>query len=471
MNQRGKDKLCEDHTRSVERRRFARITARLCLACLVLLNAACTHMSAVDKPLAQWTPELEQRAFRQLEGERSPEVAVLLAFSGGGTRASAFAYGVLKELANIEIKTEKGTGPLLDEVDVISSVSGGSFTAAYYGLYGERIFTDFEQRFLRKDVEGILLRKVFNPINWVKLLSQTYGRIDMAADYYDEILFNGATFAGFQRPDAPLIVINATDLATGSRFPFVQPAFDMLCADLSEYPVSRAVAASSAVPVLFSPITLENFAGNCGYQPPAWLAEALKDEALTQRKIEARHYQDYLERDKRPWLHLVDGGISDNLGLRAYYNALNIAAEPDSRFRALPHPDARHTMIISVNARAKHKSNWVLERYAPSTLEVIGSVSADQISRYSDDTIQLVRYTFERWAKDKSTPERPVTFHFVEVSFDQVRDDSERDFLNSIGTNFDLSDEKVDRLIAAAGQVLHDSVEFQAFMKLSRGDN
>jgi hypothetical protein len=70
-----------------------------------------------------------------------------------------------------------------------------------------------------------------------------------------------------------------------------------------------------------------------------------------------------------------------------------------------------------------------------------------------------------------STPERPVTFHFVEISFDQVHDDSERDFLNSIGTNFGLSDEKVDRLIAAARQVLRDSEEFQAFLKLIRGNN
>ena len=76
--------------------------------------------------------------------------------------------------------------------------------------------------------------------------------------------------------------------------------------------------------------------------------------------------------------------------------------------------------------------------------------------------------TFERWAHDESTPERPVTFHFVEVSFDRVRDDSERDYLNSIGTNFNLSDEQVNRLIAAAGQVLRESTEFQAFIEHTR---
>jgi len=456
-------------TRTGKGRRFAGNTARLCLACLVLLSTACAHFSAVDKPLAHWTPEREQHDIRQIEGDRSPELTMLLAFSGGGTRASAFAYGVLKELAATEVTTAQGSRALLGEIDVISSVSGGSFTAAYYGLHGEQIFTDFEERFLRKDVEGILFRKVFNPLNWARLLSQTYGRSDLAADYYDKDLFEGATFADLQRPDAPQVVINATDLGTGGRFPFIQGAFDLLCADLSSYPLSRAVAASSAVPVVFSPIALENFAGNCGYQPPAWLAEALKDETLTQRKAKARLYQGYLNRHKRPWLHLVDGGISDNLGLRSFYNTLNIAAEPGSRIRELRHPDTRHVMIISVNAHAQHKSGWVLERYAPSLLEVIRSVSADQISHYSEDTIQLVRTTFEHWVQDNSTPQRPVTFHFVDVSFGQVRDDSERDFLNSIGTNFDLSDEQVDRLIAAARQVLRESTEFQAFIKLNQG--
>ncbi len=124
----------------------------LCFIGLLLLSSACTYRSAVDKPLTQWTPAMEQREGKQLTGERSSDLAVLLAFSGGGTRASAFAYGVLQELAATEVVTAQGARPLLHEVDMISSVSGGSFTAAYYGLYGEKIFTDFEHDFLRKDV-------------------------------------------------------------------------------------------------------------------------------------------------------------------------------------------------------------------------------------------------------------------------------------------------------------------------------
>ena len=461
----------DTRSRTEKEQRFAGSTARLCLACVVLLIAACAHLSAVDKPLKQWTPELGQSVDRQVEGDRSPEITVMVAFSGGGSRASAFAYGVLQELAATGVKTAQGSRSLLREVDMISSVSGGSFTSAYYGLHGEQIFTDFEPQFLRQDVEGVLFRKLFNPLNWVRLLSRSYGRSDLAAEYYDKILFNGATFADLQRPDAPLIDINATDLATGNRFPFIQWTFDMICADFGAYPLSRAVAASSAVPVVLSPITLENFAGSCGYQSPAWVAETGKNEALTPRKIEARRFQSYLDRHQRPWLHLVDGGIADNLGLRAFYRSLNIAAEPGSQHHGLDYSEARHVIIISVNAFAKHKSRWSLERYAPSLFEIIGRVSADQISRYSEDSIQLVRATFDDWAKHKSTPERPVTFHFVDVSFNQVRDDSERDFLNSIGTNFDLSDEQVDRLIAAARKVLRESTELQAFIEGSQEDN
>ena len=117
-------------------------------------------------------------------------------------------------------------------------------------------------------------------------------------------MFDGATFADLERPGAPKVIINATDLPTGIRFPFVQGYFDLLCADLGQYPLSRAVAASSGVPVLFTPITIESFAGSCEYEAPAWLGEALKDETHTIRRAEARVLKDYLDPKKRPWLHL-----------------------------------------------------------------------------------------------------------------------------------------------------------------------
>ena len=441
----------------------------MCVVCLALAISACANLTAVDKPLSSWTPEVDARFRDQMAGDRSTELLVLLAFSGGGTRAASFSYGVLKALAATEITTENGPRSLLHEIDVISSVSGGSFTSAYYGLRGDRIFEEFEERFLRKNVEGALIGQVFNPINWVRLLSSTYGDSDLAAKYYDKILFNNATFADLNRPGAPLVVINTTDLATGARFPFTQWAFDLICADLDQYPVSRAVAASSAVPIVLSPITLESFAGSCGYEPPAWLGEALKDERVTHRKLAARNLEDYLDQKKRPWVHMVDGGISDNLGLRGFYNFVSLIGDPHLAFDEIRHPDVRQILIISVNSRAKPKPDWALERAAPSLAQVLGSISWDQINRYSIDTLDIVRFAYKKWTEQVSTPENPVNFNFVEVSFESVRDDAERQSLNNIGTNFHLKDEQVDLLISAARKVLLESPEFQAFLERNNG--
>ena len=444
--------------------------SRPCLLILTFVISACANFTAVDKPLQQWTPALYQRIGDKISGQRSSELLVFLAFSGGGTRAAAFAYGVLQELAEMQVMTENGPRSLLHEVDVISSVSGGSFTAAYYGLYGNKIFEDFEERFLRRNVEGELLAEVLNPINWVRLLSATYGRSDLAARLYDKILFNDATFSNLQRPDTPFIVINSTDLANGMQFPFTSWSFNMICADLDSFPVSRAVAASSAVPVLLSPITIKSFAGTCGYQPPAWLEDALKEKGITSsRKMEALGFLEYFDQEKRPWIHLVDGGISDNLGLRAFYNAVNLMGDPNSAFTELRHGDVQQILIISVNANASPASEWTFERDAPGLSEVIGAITSDQIGRYSTDTMEIVGSAFKRWAEQVSTPDRPVTMDFVEVSFQAVENDEKRHYLNNIGTNFDLDDEQVDHLISAAREVLLASPELKNFLDFSRG--
>jgi NTE family protein len=437
---------------------------------LALTISACANLSAVNKPLSRWTPEVDQRVQEQLAGDRSAKLLVLVAFSGGGTRAASFSYGILKALAAVEITTENGPRSLLHEIDEISSVSGGSFASAYYGLRGDKIFEEFEDRFLRKNVEGALIRQVFNPINWFRLGSSTYGKSDLAAKYYDKILFNNATFADLNRPGAPLVAINTTDLATGVRFPFTQFTFDLICTDIDPYPLSRAVAASSAVPIVLSPIVLKSYAGSCGYEPPAWLEEAAKNETrLSSIKLEARSLEDYLDQSKRPWLHLVDGGISDNLGLRTYYNAVKLIGDPKLAFEMFRHPDVRQILIISVNSRARKDEKWALKNSAPSLGEVIGAMSSDQIDRYSLDTIDTVRFAYNKWTKQVSTPEHPVTFDLVDVNFDAVKDDAERHFLNNIGTNFNLKDEEVDRLISAAGKILHESPEFQKFLERNGG--
>jgi len=448
--------------------RYSNRNALILLACFLLGSAACATRVGWEQPLDRWTPEERQREQARLEGERSPELLVLLAFSGGGTRAAAFSYGVLQELAATEVMTQKGPRPLHHEVDVLSSVSGGSFTSAYFGLRGDAIFEEFEERFLRKNIQGALIGQFFNPLNWPKLMNLSYGRSDIAADYYSKHVFDGATFADLKRPGAPVVVINTTDLASGMRFPFYRAYFDLICVDIDQHPVSRAVAASSAVPGLLSPINLESYAGSCGYQTDEWITQSAKDENSPIRKTEAHLLLSYLDREKRPWLHLVDGGIADNLGLRSFYNRVNLAGGLETAFPDAVHPGGRQVLMILVNAIVKGTPEWALVSQNPSLVEVVGSVSSIQLARFSLDSKELARKSFERWAQESAKPGRPVSFDFVEVSFDHMPDEAQRKKLNEVGTSFHLSDEQVDLLIAAGRQILRESPDFQSFLERNR---
>jgi NTE family protein len=60
-----------------------------------------------------------------------------------------------------------------------------------------------------------------------------------------------------------MILASATDISTGARLVFDQDVFDAMCSDLAALPLSRAASASSAVPIVFSPVTLNNHGGSC----------------------------------------------------------------------------------------------------------------------------------------------------------------------------------------------------------------
>ena len=173
---------------------------------------------------------------------------------------------------------------------------------------------------------------------WGPLSSTGWGRSELAADLYDEILFDGATYADLQRGTGPMIVASATDLSTGARFYYTQSMFDILCSDLSAVRLSRAAASSSAVPVVLSPVTINNYGGTCGYREPPWLTlladpqHALRPAARAMQQLsEMRAYEDGKE---RPYIHLVDGGVADNLGMRGMLDvmdeveALRLVAQP-----------------------------------------------------------------------------------------------------------------------------------------------
>jgi NTE family protein len=438
------------------------------MSVLVLAIVGCAHTGRItNTEITEYQPETRLTASTGKEGQRSGDVLFMLSFSGGGTRAAALSYGVLEELRDTEFTLNGKTRSLLHEVDTISSVSGGSFTSAYYGLFGDQIFEDYEDVFLRRNVQKTLIHGLLNPFNWIRMMTTVFNRTEMAIDYYDKNIFRGSTFADIEARDGPNIEINATDLGIGERFTFTQERFNILCSNLSDFKVARAVAASSAVPVAFAPIALQNYAG-CNYREPDWL-KATRTRKDDNPRLEALldSFDSYLDKEKRPYIHLVDGGITDNLGIRALYDHVELQGGPANTVRLLRQSPTLIVVIV-VNAQTNPQHPMDASSAAPSSAEVVSAVSRAQLDRYNIETIALIEDSLEQWAAELSTPEQQVRHFFIKLDFESIADKKTRHVFNNMATSFSLPNEEVDDLIEAGHRLLQNSPEYQALLALIR---
>lgn len=430
---------------------------------LAIALVGCAHYP-LNTELDQYAPAVGYRLENLSAWNNSGDLFVVLAFSGGGTRAAALAYGVLEQLQQTDIEWEGQHKSLLDEVDLISAVSGGSYTAAYYALYRERLFTNFERDFLLRNVQGQLTRKLLAPGNLTRTISPTFGRSDLVAEYLDKHLFHGATFGDLQQQGRPFVLLNASDMSLGTRFEFTQDQFDLLCSDLTTYPISRAVAASSAVPVVFSPLTLRNYAGSCGYHEPAWVQIALENRAASARRYYlASDLHSYLDRAQRPYVHLLDGGISDNTGLRALLERTQTEHEPQRLPEALAVTALRKVVLIMVSAETPPSRRPDRSAAVPSVFQVIRNVRNIPIGRYSFETIELFKSRFEALARDSGNVD--TEFYLAEVTFEAISDPAEHERFADIPTSFALPAEDVDALRQVAGRLLRESPGYRRLLQ------
>lgn len=243
-----------------------------------------------------------------------------LALSGGGYRAAAFHLGTLKKLHELGV---------LSKIDVMSTVSGGSITGAYYCL-NQSDFAGFEQSLKQKLATQSVIRSVVCSWLFVRALAFILGGLCLigylrAADWpwlaaftglgfaislvryqfvifpisrqieraYNAFFYNGATLSDL--PDRPVLAIASTNLQTCRPFTFSKRKMEdsfyayqqsPIRFNHQTFPLARAVVASSCVPFAFSPVRI----GREFFQKPEQFEHI------------------------RPCL--VDGGIYDNQGIQ-----------------------------------------------------------------------------------------------------------------------------------------------------------
>jgi NTE family protein len=440
----------------------------LTLLLLVFISGCTTAARITNTPVDEAMP-INSTAIGN-RSKNTDNALFFIAFSGGGTRAAALSYGVLEELRDATFTFDGEKKRLLDEVDSISSVSGGSFTAAYYALYGDRIFEDYEEVFLRRNVQKTLIGSLFNPVNWVRMIFTKLNRTELAIDYYDRNIFHHSTFADIEARDGPFVAINATDLGIGQRFTFTQPTFNMLCSDLGTFSVARAVAASSAVPIAFNPVTLKNY-DSCQYEDPDWIRYARENSVDNERlRTHVKGFDSYKNKEKRPYIHLADGGITDNLGVRSLYDRIEATGGALRAFKEGNTRLPKYIIVIVVNAQTRAADPMDSSSKSPSNAAVLGAVSRTQIGRYNLESMVLLEESLERWATELSTPDHKVTPYFIKLDFESIADEKIRLIFNNMATSFSLPDEEVDGLIKAGHALLRQSPDYQRLIALIKDE-
>lgn len=280
-------------------KRKGKLSPSYILVCLLALGLCSCAVVSIDtmrnEPLPPKKADVvKTRASQNLTVAELPNgVFIGISMSGGGSRATNFSAAVLLELEKLGI---------LQKTAVISSVSGSSLVAAYYGLYGNTgLWKDVMQlrSSFRTDFESPWLWSWLDPRNFMRYWFTNFNRSDMMRQVLDNELFDEKQFKdmGAVSPEIlgrPQILINATSDDTGRQFVYSDEQFAHgLNSRLDTYPVANAVMASSAFPGVFQNITLKDYRIKGG--------EFSRDE---------------LGGETQNYGHLFDGGPSDNLGVK-----------------------------------------------------------------------------------------------------------------------------------------------------------
>ena len=396
---------------------------------------------------------------------------ILLMFSGGGSRAAALGYGVLEQFKHTPVKSGRQAGNLLENIDLVYGVSGGSLLAAYFALQGADVIPKFENDFLKKNFQSEVINQILSFSNLPRLTSPQFGRGDLLQEQLNLALYRNATFADLaHKRKGPFAVISATDMNIGQKITFTQEFFDSLCLNLNDLEIARAVAASSSVPLIFSPLTLNNNGGNCNYTIPelAILEASESDGGLKSKNIEEvkNILSLYQNSKERPFIHLVDGGLTDNLGLSSLTDIYDVMGQ-EKIYRKALESGLKRIVVINVNAQNEVTSEIDQSADVPGVTDVVNTIINVPIDRNTQITLRRFREFAEQWNKNMRkipAPDR-VELHFVSLSLKDLPESPLRKEVLNISTSFYLPASDVNKLKRAAQILLENSTEYRTMLK------
>jgi NTE family protein len=169
--------------------------------------------------------------------------------------------------------------------------------------------------------------------------------------------------------------------------------------------------------------------------------------------------------------------------MRGVLDALEIVEALHDAGLPSPLDSARRIIVLVVNSLSSPPTNWDESYNPPGTIDILLKSAGTPIDAFSYETIELLRDTAARWqamrllrnsaafaaSKDPAVAAAlrvpAAEIYAIDVSFSQLKDKKELDYLNLQPTTFVLEPEAVDRLRAAAGTIIMESPEFKRVLK------
>ena len=444
---------------------------RLVLMVFLVLTTACSTRVYPDRSQflrdGEEVPTVDLNYYRSVQERpgQDANLAVAVAISGGGSRAANFGMGVMLGLE--EILYEDGYS-LLDQIDYLSTVSGGGFAggayiAARYDHQRTRptqafSLRDHFERYIRDDLQASYVKPLiagnFNPKLWFSFLDdgdvlekaiddrvlghrRRRSRRDEVRSIRlgDMFIHRDSSYAG-RKVYLPWHITNSSVIRTMTIFPFTPDILDcykitgyshrlqiLKAAELDYYKVPLAVGikASGSFPVLISNSTLHS-----GYS------------------------------DKRKYLHLMDGAMTDNIG---YYTAIEVLKQEGAPKRVLfvVDADAAGSRYTFSKRRAAMSGLGVYTRLASSGLEARRATMEKDIvelgSRYG---IKPVVFSFNLLIRNNEV-QMPRLIRLLKRDMDDISDADLQilyELLTSIGTKYTMKEDEQELLILAGQKIV-----------------